>query len=393
MSFGNIFDTGGDQSESGEKSTEKIRGNTPGAEGESKDVRDLEAERDPWLVRQTAHGAFGVMEFLGGLFRNAQEASTAQRQASEDPNTVSRTASSSLKACGPPKADLRDEDLPKMEDLSRVIDHRTAYDLVTTGLGASEGLAVDPARKTVYVADRAGQKLSAVDVATGAQHVIASGLGDVGDVKVDGKGSAYVTDYANARLLVVNLSDGSFTPITGLTGAYGVALDGGKGRAYVVNHAEGQLFEVDLGSKEKKRVAAELGVLTATGVALDGRGKAYVGDTGGRLYEVDLATGRHHVLTTLSGAGALRVELDGAGKAYAVDPQPLNGRLYEITLADGAHRVVATGLQTCKGLALDVGDDRIYVGNQQGQLWQIRKSATEARGGVGQVVPPPGTGT
>ncbi|MGI5337811.1 hypothetical protein ACQEVS_10620 [Streptomyces sp. CA-181903] len=389
MSFGNVFDKGGDQHDSAEQSTEKLRKNTPGAEGVSKDAGDLEKERDPWLVRQTAHGAFGAMEFLSGLFRNAKEVSAAQRKVSEDPQSVSRTASSSMKACGPPKAEISDKDMPKMDVLSDLIDDRAAYSLVTTGLGSSEGLAVDPARNTAYVADRAGHKLSAVDLATGAQRVIAKDLGDVGDVKVDGKGRAYVTDYAGARLLVVNLSDGSFTVHTGVTGAYGVAL-AGQDKAYVADYTEGHLTEVDLGGKNTRPAVTDLGG-GINCVALDGKGKAYVGNTSGTLQEAALADGKHHVLTELPGANAVRVELDGAGRAYVLAPQQQLGRLYEITLADGGQRVVASGLQSCMGLALDTADGQIYVSNQQGQLWRITKCATEAPGGVGKVLPPPGT--
>ncbi|MFI0741395.1 hypothetical protein ACH4PU_25445 [Streptomyces sp. NPDC021100] len=392
MSFGNVFDKGGDQHGSAEKSTEKLRGNTPGAEGVSKDVRDLEEERDPWLVRQTAHGAFGAMEFLDGLFRNAEEVAAAQRKVSEDPQAVTRTAASNVKACGPLEVEIGEKDMPKMDELSKYIDYREAYALIATGLGSSEGLAVDPSENTAYVADRAGHKLSAVDLTTGAQRVIATDLGDVGDVKVDGKGHAYVTDYAGGRLLVVNLSDGSFTPVTGLTGAYGVALDGKSGKAYVAEYSEGKLIEVDLGTKDIRQ--AVTGLNAAGGnincVALDGKGKAYVGGTVGSLQEVDLADGRHHVLASLPGTNAVRVELDGAGRAYAVDPEQ-KGRLHEITLADGGHRVVALELEWCKGLALDTADGQIYVSNQQGRLWRIGKSATEALGGVGRVVPPPGT--
>ncbi|MER5781590.1 hypothetical protein ABT104_07650 [Streptomyces mobaraensis] len=392
MSFGNVFDKGGDQHGSAEKSTEKLRKNTPGAEGVSKDVRDLEEERDPWLVRQTAHGAFGAMEFLAGLFRNAKDVSTAQRQVSEDPQAVTRTASSNVKACGPLKVEISEKDMPKMDELSKYIDYREAYAQIATGLGSSEGLAVDPSKNTAYVADRVGHKLSAVDLTTGAQRVVAKDLGDIGDVKVDGKGHAYVTDYVGARLLVVNLSDGSFTPVSNLTGAYGVALDVKKDKAYVADHSEGKLIEVDLGSKGVREAVA--GLNTAGGnincVALDGKGKAYVGGTAGTLQEIDLTDGKYHVLATLPGTNAVRVELDGAGRAYVADPEQ-SGRLHEITLADGGHRVVAVGLEWCKGLALDAAGGRILVSNQQGRLWRITKSATEAPGGVGKVVPPPGT--
>ena len=89
-------------------------------------------------------------------------------------------------------------------------------------------------------------------------------------------------------------------------------------------------------------------------------------------------------MTNLSGASTRRVELDGAGKAYTIDH--LGGRLYEVTLTDGAQRVVATGLGTCEGLALDIGNGQIYVSNREGQLWQISQRAAQALGGVGKVV-------
>ncbi|MEV6732724.1 MULTISPECIES: hypothetical protein [unclassified Streptomyces] len=293
-------------------------------------------------------------------------------------------ASSTVKAAGPLKVDISDEDMPKAEDLAKTIGNKRDYALVTTGLGTSEGLAVDPSQNTAYVADRGGVKLSAVKIATGAQRVVASALGDIGDVKLDGNGKAYTTDYASGRLLAVDLSSGTSSVVAAVPGAYGLALDG-AGKAYVVSHSEGKLTAVDLQNGQKTTVAGGLPVGIAA-VALDGKGKAYVGqkDHGGNLYEVSLADGAKRLVTNLPGASATRVELTGDGKAYAIDY--LNGRLYEITLADGAQRVVASGLATCEGLALDTANGQIYVSNREGQLWQISQRATQPLGGVGKVV-------
>ncbi|MEU9376075.1 hypothetical protein AB0D94_20185 [Streptomyces sp. NPDC048255] len=384
MSFKNIFDNGGDEAGSADKSAQALNDDTPGAGDVSEAVRKLESERDPWLVRQTAHGAFDVMGFLGPLFQNAQGAAAAQRQVSEDPGSASGMASSTTKAFGPPKVSISDEDMPRLEDLSKLIGDRRGYALLTTGLGTSEGLAVDPSLNTVYVADRGGQKLSAVKVDTGAQRVAASTLGDIGDVRLDGQGTAYSTDYGGGRLLAVDLSSGSSRKIADVSGAYGVALDP-AGKAYVASWLHGQLIAVDLPGGQKQTIATGLGQGIG-GVALDGRGKAYIGqkDNGGKLYEVDLADRTHRVVTSLPGASTIRVALDGAGRAYTIDH--VNGRLYEITLADGAQRVVATGLGTCEGLALDTVNGWIYVSNREGQLWQINHRAAQAMGGVGKVV-------
>ncbi|WP_406365097.1 hypothetical protein [Streptomyces sp. NBC_01546] len=385
MSFKNIFDNGGDEAGSAEKSAQALNKDTPGAGDESEAVRKLESERDPWLVRQTAHGAFDVMGFLGPLFQNAQGVAAAQRQASENPGSVSGMASATNKAFGPPKVSIGAEDMPKLEDLSKLIGNRRSYTLIATGLGTSEGLAVDPSLNTAYVADRGGVKLSAVKVDTGAQHTAASALGDIGEVQLGGQGTAYSTDYGGARLLEVNLADGSSRKIADVSGAYGVALDA-AGKAYVASWLDGQLVAVDLPGGQKHTIVTGLGQGIG-GVALDGRGKAYIGrkDGGGHLYEVDLAARTHRVVTNLSGASTIRVALDGAGRAYTIDH--VNGRLYEITLADGAQRVVASGLGTCEGLALDTVNGWIYVSNRDGQLWQINQRATQALGGVGKVVP------
>lgn len=385
MSFKNIFDNGGDQAGSADKSAQELNNDTPGAGDVSEAVRKLESERDPWLVRQTAHGAFDVMGFLNPLLKNAQGMAAAQRQVSEDPSSTSTMASSTTKAFGPPKVSIRDEDMPKAEDLSKLIGNKRGYTLIATGLGTSEGVAVDPALKTAYVADRGNLKLFAVKTDTGAQRVAASDLGDIGDVKVDRQGRAYTTDWSGGRLLTVDLTSGSSKKLADIVGAYGVALDG-AGKAYVASWNDGKVTAVDLASGQKTVVASGLGGGLG-GVALDGTGKAYVGqkDGTGKLYEVNLADGTNRVVTSLTGATTIRVELDGAGRAYTIDHAI--GRLYEITLADGAQRVVASGLGTCEGLALDTVNGWIYVSNREGQLWQIDQRATQALGGVGKVVP------
>ncbi|MFG2983609.1 hypothetical protein ACGFYQ_20570 [Streptomyces sp. NPDC048258] len=383
MSFGNIFDGGGSGADSAKQSAEALGKDTPGAGDVSDAVRKMESERDPWLVRQTAHGAFDVMGFLNPLFQKFHDAAADQRQVSEDPGSTSAMASSTLKAAGPPKVSIGEDDMPKLEDLSKLMATRRSFALIATGLGTSEGLAVDPSQNTAYVADRGGQKMSAVKISTGAQRVVASSLGDVCDVKLDGKGKAYAADYGNGRLLAVDLSTGTSSVVASVPGAYGLALDG-NGKAYVVSHSEGKLIAVDLQKGQKTTVATGLPV-GVSAVALDGKGKAYVGqkDHGGSLYEVNLADGTKRLVTTLPGASAMRMELTGDGKAYTLDHT--NGRLYEITLADGAQRVVASGLATCEGLALDTVNGQIYVSNRETQLWQITQRDTQPMGGVGKV--------
>ncbi|RKT05630.1 SMP-30/gluconolaconase/LRE-like protein [Streptomyces sp. 3211.6] len=387
MSFKNIFDNGGDQAGSADQSAQKLGRDTPGAGSVSEEVRRLESERDPWLVRQTAHGAFDVMGFLGPLFQSTQGVAAAQREVTENPGSATAMASSASKAFGPPKVSIRDEDMPKLEELSKLIANKRSYSLIATGLGTSEGVAVDPSGSPVYVADRGGQRLIAVKPDTGAQRVVASGLGDLGDVALDtAAGKAYTTDWSGGRLLVVDLAGGTSAKVADVPGAYGVALDTAARKAYVANWTDGQLIEVALPGGQKTTLLSGLGQGIG-GVALSGDGKAYIGqkDNGGKLFEVDLAKRTYRVLTALTGATTIRVALDGSGRAYTIDHA--GGRLYEITLADGAQRVVASGLETCEGLTLDTVNGWIYVTNREGRLWQIDRSAVQALGGVGKVVP------
>ncbi|NUK21099.1 hypothetical protein HRW21_38880, partial [Streptomyces lunaelactis] len=129
---------------------------------------------------------------------------------------------------------------------------------------------------------------------------------------------AYATDYSGARLLAVDLSSGSSRKIADVSGAYGLALAAGK--AYVASWADGNLYAVELPGGQKSTIATGMGQGIG-GVALDGRGKAYIGqkDNGGKLYEVDLANGTNRIVTSLPGARTIRVALDGAGRAYTID--------------------------------------------------------------------------
>ncbi|MEV4441453.1 hypothetical protein AB0K09_20990 [Streptomyces sp. NPDC049577] len=388
MSFKNIFDSGGNEADSARQAADAFNKNTPGSGDVSEAVRKLESERDPWLVRQTAHGAFDVMGFLGPLFQKFHDVSADQRTVSEDPASTSGMASSAKnKAFENVQVKIRDEDLPYIgEDQQRKLkeahDRALGFRLITTELGKAEGLALDPSHDKAYVADRSGQKLFAVDLTTGAKRVVASSLGDVNDVALDGNGTAYVTDWGGGRLLAVDLSTGSARKVTDGLPAYGVALDG-KGKAYVADWSNAQLVAVDLSSGRKETIARDLAY--ASGVALDGKGKAYVGqkDVGEHLYEINLAGGAKREVTTLPGATTPRAALDGAGHAYVADPT--GKRLYQVGLADGAQRVVATGVDTAHGLELDSGNGQIYVSNQAGQLWRISQRATEGLGKVNVV--------
>ncbi|MFF1374910.1 hypothetical protein [Streptomyces sp. NPDC058308] len=252
-------------------------------------------------------------------------------------------------------------------------------DVLATGLGTADGLALDPAGQRAYVTDRYnGGRLYKLDLAAdGAEEWVLENLGEVNDVALDLPGNkAYVTDYSGRRLFTVDLSDRSAPPVEVAHGmyAYGLALDPAGHKAYVSDVENGKLIELDLTSTPARRQRT-WGVPRAAGVAL-AAGMAYIGEYDrGALYEVDLTadagTAPRQVATGLG--NSVRVALDGADHAYVCDSG--GGRVHEVVVADGEtkgrHRVVAESLGTVCGIAPAPGDGCLYVSNRQGKLLRL----------------------
>ncbi|MFG2395109.1 hypothetical protein ACGFYF_40510 [Streptomyces lavendulae] len=379
MTFKNVFDSGGTQAGSGSETTDELKANTPGSGDMSRDILELEKKRDPMLLQQTAVGAYPVFRALGSLFQNMTNVSVDQRLASDDPSTTSDMASSTMsKANESVKVQISDSDLPRATDNKQ-------YVLVAKGLGACEGLALEPSTGTAYITARDEGQLLAVSLSSGARRIVAFGLGNVADLAVDRGTTAYLADWAGQRVIAVDLSNPtSFRVVTSGIYAYGIALES-PDKAYVASYMNGQLVAVTLPDGQATPAATGLSQ-GLSGVALDGTGKAYVGQLGGNvLYEIRLSDGTSSVASTLvSGASATRTALDGSGKAYVTDQA--GGRLFEVILADGSNREVASGLGHPYGVAFDKGSDQIYVVNREGQLWRISQQATQSIGGVGKVV-------
>ncbi|MGW8380611.1 hypothetical protein [Streptomyces sp. ODS28] len=406
MTFENIFDSGGGEADSAKDTAQSLHDSTPGAEEGTWDeendtvsgsasgyVRDWESARDPWLLHQTPHGAFGVLGFLDPLFQRTSDVSSAQRQASEDPRTTSDMASSTKdKAFASVKAEIREEDMPGLgEEAQQRL--RQAHDraasanvltaLITADLGNAEGIALDTAHGKAYVASRSTHRLIGVDLASGATYTVRSDdLGEVCDVALDGGGLAYVTDFSGRRLLSVDLATGATRQVAGELRAYGVGLYGGT--VYVTDWDHQKLIAVDPANGEQTPVAEDLGA-GPSGVAMDGDGTAYVGhrDGTGPLWRIDLRQGAKTEVATVSRTSP-RIALDGAGRAYVSDH--LGDRLHEVHLADGAQRVAATGGGGVSfspvGLALDRTGGWLYVATWEGQLWRISQRAVRGPGAV-----------
>ncbi|HET6881662.1 MAG TPA: MBG domain-containing protein [Pirellulales bacterium] len=167
-----------------------------------------------------------------------------------------------------------------------------------------EGIAVDSSGD-LFIADTFNQRVREVDHATGVITTVAGdGTGGFGGdggqataaelagptgVAVDSTNHLlFIADEGNDRIREVNLATGVITTVAG-NGTAGYGGDGGAA------------------------TAAELKV--PQGIALDGSGDLFIGDTENRrVREVDLATG---TITTVAGNGTLGVSGDGGPASSA----------------------------------------------------------------------------
>jgi sugar lactone lactonase YvrE len=114
---------------------------------------------------------------------------------------------------------------------------------------------------------------------------------------------------------------------------------------------------------------------STSGVALDGKGKAYTGhwNHDGPLWEVDLDKREKRAVTlTPSAVRSGDIALDGKGTAYVSDHW--RDRLYKVRL-DSGHQTEAvkprSGSFSPLGVALDSDNGVVYVSTWEGQLWRF----------------------
>lgn len=202
----------------------------------------------------------------------------------------------------------------------------------TAAFGAGPSLdrpscgALDPAGGRVLVVEEAGQRLLAIDRASGDRTVVSdAGVGSgpalQGRLCVRGDGArALVLDEGRRALLAIDLASGDRTILSDDTtgsGAFFVtpralAVDAANNRVLVADSGLGQLRAVDLTSGDRTFVAGPFS--SPVGVALDlVDGRAYVADDADdALYEVDLATGASTVMSRLgTGSGTPFLEPGG----------------------------------------------------------------------------------
>ena len=183
---------------------------------------------------------------------------------------------------------------------------------------------------TVYVCDGLWSAIRAIDLPTGQERVVATGLADPVDVAADFAGNLFIVDYSNHRILKLD-AYGSISTVAG-NGLRGFSGDGGQATAAQLDtpngvfvDAFGALFIADTNNARIRRVEPDGTIRTVAGSGLAGFGgdggpstvamlnvpSGVHVDDGGNLYIADTA---NHCIRRVDQAGTITT-VAGVGRA------------------------------------------------------------------------------
>ena len=301
-------------------------------------------------------------------------------------------------------------------------------------LQSSQGIDVDPATDTAYVADEALQGVYAVDLSTGITTVLsAMGVGTgpafsddlEGGIALDaGNGRLLVTDDGADSVIGVDLTTGNRTLVSGPNNTgpafgimYGIAV--GTGRAFVADSSTDGIIAFDLTTGDRTLITSpSLGtgpdLTTPRDVDIDSANNRLlvVGTGADALVAVDLTTGNR---TEISGPNV------GMGVAFnsirGVTFDAMNNLALVADAGNGNEGIVAVDLATGNrteisgpnvGMTLSVGADfdstrGVYIDQPNNRLLVVDDQITSLVAvdpGSGDrtliepaVPPPPGVGS
>lgn len=220
-----------------------------------------------------------------------------------------------------------------------------------------------------------GAAISVVSSAT--VESIASGLNDPRQVASDLWGNTYVAD-PNLKA-IEKYPAGTTSPTAGkvlgssLSGPTGVAVDG-VGNLYIGD--SGNVYEIPyvngaLVTAQQTKIASGLGTGNLN-LAVDGQGDVFVADQSKKQVveipnpQTQLMMAGYPQITLGSGfSGPSAIATDSAGNVWVADA----GNLYEITMPWGGMSKVASGLQSpVTGIAVDPSGS-VFVAGANGLLW------------------------
>ena len=196
------------------------------------------------------------------------------------------------------------------------------------------------------------------------EDLITTGLGHPEGIALDlGRGKMYWTDSGTSKIQRANLDGSNVEDLitTGLIGPFGIALDVGRGKMYWTDNGTSKIQRANLdGSNVEDLITT--GLRNPRGIALDvGRGKMYWTDSGtAKIQRANLDGSNVEDLITTGLDWPNDIALDvGRGKMYWTD-----GNTDKIQRAnlDGSNveDLITTGLGSPFGIALDVGSGKMY---------------------------------
>ena len=279
------------------------------------------------------------------------------------------------------------------------LDGSNAEDLVTQGLEAPAGIALDVAGGKMYWTDPSADKIQRANLdGSNAEDLVTQGLEAPTGIALDvAGGKMYWTDFVTDKIQRANL-DGSnvedlVTDAQGLKNPTGIALDVVDGKMYWTRRGTAKVQRANLdGSNVEDLVTQGLGL--PSGIALDvAGGKMYWTDWGtDKIQRANLDGSNVEDLVTqgLEAPGGIALDVAG-GRMYWTDWG--TDKIQRANL-DGSNvqDLVTQGLSNPSGIAIDIPSqplspiaredvnrdgtvdvqDIIYVAQHYGQTGQIR---------------------
>ena len=258
---------------------------------------------------------------------------------------------------------------------SNVAFANTLYTVISTGLYAPAGLAVDSAGD-LLIADMYDNAVK--ELATGGTTLTAlltTGLNLPAAVRIDSLGDIYIADSNGNAIQEIQAGSDNVLSImaTGLINPSSIAID-----------SSGDLFIADSGNNAIKEIVAgtsTVETLVSAGlnfpgdIVTDSQGNLYILDSGNNAVK-ELAVGSHTLTTVLSTGlndpGAIAI--DQYGNLYIDDTT--GGDIKEIVA--GSHAVITlltTGLNDSEGLAVDSLGNLYIADSGSGSLMEVSLNA------------------
>ena len=202
------------------------------------------------------------------------------------------------------------------------LDGSGVEDLVTTGLGNPDGLALDVSGGKLYWTDFGTDKIQRSNLdGSGVEDLVTRGLDYPWGIALDvSGGKLYWTDWGTDKIQRSNLDGSGVEDLvtTGLGNPSGIALDVSGGKLYWTDFGTRKIQRSNLDGSGVEDLVTR-GLDYPSGLALD--------VSGGKLYWTDFGTGKIQ-----------RSNLDGSG----------------------VEDLVTRGLESPSGLALDVSGGKMY---------------------------------